>query len=234
MCSYVGRAQPTMRDGRRVAKDSKLLLQFRSSQNSISQNSPSNRLKRAYFATTLSCRPPFNMNWVSCPYSFSVALPPLTLLQVQRAVQLPGQLRTVFVFKGCGCSRTGSCPVFWDRLETFPGATQNLSEYLTLLHIQEKQISQVSLSLPRFRGRTGWKTSLHVFLKGVWRVCCWLQLKTPTKNAKPFKSLVNLLRQMLELQIYSSTNLWFHVFVHSGDTGFPAAVDIRAKAITPT
>lgn len=65
MCSYIGRAQRTMRDGRRVAKDSKLLFQFSSSQNSVSQNSLSNMIKKAYFATVLSCRPSFNMNWVS-------------------------------------------------------------------------------------------------------------------------------------------------------------------------
>lgn len=65
MCSYIGRAPPTMRDGRRVAKDSKLILQLSSSQNSISRNSLSNMIKRACFAPMISCRPSVNTNWVS-------------------------------------------------------------------------------------------------------------------------------------------------------------------------
>lgn len=163
-----------MRDGRRAASDSKLLLQFSGSQNSLS-----NRIKRMYFATVLNCRPPFNTvrdTSLVSPFFFG-GIAPLTLLQVRTTVQLPGQLKTALLFKEYGCSRTGFCPVFWDRLETFPGATQNLSECLTLLHVQEKQISQVSLSLPCFRGRTGWKTSLDIFLEGLWSFCCWLQLK---------------------------------------------------------
>lgn len=67
----------------------------------------------------------------------------------------------------------GSCPALWDRWEAFSGATENLSKCLILLQVQKKQISQASLSLPCFRGRT----SLHTFIRGLGAL-----LLAPIKN----------------------------------------------------
>lgn len=168
MCSYIGRAQCTIRDGRRVAKDSRLLLQFSSSQNSISQNSLSNMIKRAYFATMLSCRPSLNTNWVSSvPVHFRWCCPQSLCCRWKQHCSSEGSGELHSSLKGVAVATViRFLPCFLGRLETFPGATQNLSECLTLPHVQEKQISRVSFSLPCFRGGIGWKTSLHTFLRG--------------------------------------------------------------------
>lgn len=217
MHSYMGRAQRTMRDGRRAAQDRKLLLQFSSSQNSISHNSLSNMTKAPILpprqAAGCSLTPTgslvFFFGGIAPAHSAAgannraaprVAENCVLVWRVQLQLQSPG-----------------SCPVFWDRLETFPGATQNLSECLTLLHIQEKQSSRVSLSLPQGKDCAENKPA-HVS-QGVWSFCCWLQLKTLTETANPFKSFVNLSRGkwshfslLIHPISFLNPTLRFHVF----------------------
>lgn len=191
MRSYMGRAQRTMRDGRRAAKDRKHLLQFSSSQNSISHNSLSNMSK-------VPILPPHQAAGCSLtPTGSLVSLLFFSGIAPAHSAAAANNHVAPRAAENCSCLKDklqlhspGSCPVFWDRLETFPGAAQNLSERLTLLHIQEKQTSRVGFSL--LQGKDCAEDKSTHSSQGVWSFCCWLQLKTPTGTANPFKSFVNL------------------------------------------
>lgn len=114
-----------------------------------------------------------------------------------------------------------------------------ISECLALLHIQEKHISALLLGKDCVDDKPA-----HIS-QGVWSFYCWLQLKTPSKTAKPkLKSFVNLLRgkclnfRFTHPQIsFLIPTLWFHVFSafwRSCVLEIPAGADTHAKAVTPT